>query len=127
MSATLLQRVSDHLALGSLTDGYAVKYFRWTDASDSGPTMLFRMAGTEGALSDFSVQYPDVQVTIIATPQTAVSASERCREILQYVRENYLIDGGLNIEPITSMSGPFELSDGRPWFQLEFRVIVDDH
>ena len=127
MSATLLQRVSAHLAQGSLLDGYTVRYFRWTDDNDSEPTILFRMAGSQGALSDFSVQYPDVQVTLIGTPTTAVSDSERCREILQYVRENFEIDGGLNIEPLTAMSGPFQLENGRPWFQIDFRLIVSDH
>ena len=127
MSATLLQRVSDHLDKGNLLDGYDVHYFRWTDDNGKAPTILFRMAGSQGALSDFSVQYPDVQVTLIGAPTTAVSDSERCREILQYVRENFEIDGGLNIEPLTAMSGPFQLENGRPWFQIDFRLIVSDH
>jgi len=127
VSATLLQRVSDHLAGGSLLDGYTVRYFRWTDDNGSEPTILFRMAGSQGALTDFSVQYPDVQVTLIGTPTTVVADSERCREIYQYVRENFEIDGGLNIEPLTAVSGPFQLENGRPWFQLDFRVLVSDH
>lgn len=127
MSATLLQRVSDHLAGGNMLDGYTVRYFRWTDDNESEPTILFRMAGSQGALTDFSLQYLDVQVTIIGTPSTVVLDSERCREIYQYCRENYQIDGGLNIEPLTAVSGPFYLEDGRPWFQLDFRVIVSDH
>ena len=125
MSATLLQRVSAHL--GSLTSGYALRYFRWTDDNDQEPTLLFRMAGTQGALSDFSVQYPDVSVVLIGTPTTVVADSERCREILQYVRDNFALDGGLNIEPLSAVSGPFQLENGRPWFQMEFRVIVSDH
>lgn len=127
MSATLLQRVSAHLALGGLTNGYIVKYFRWTDADSEQPTMLLRAAGTEGALSDFSVQYPDVQLVVIGRPETVVADSERCRAILEWVRENYQIVGGLNIEPLSTMAGPYYLEDGRPWFQLEFRVIVSDH
>ena len=125
MSATLLQRVSAHL--GSLTSGYTLRYFRWTDDNDQEPTLLFRMAGTQGALSDFSVQYPDVSVVLIGTPTTVVADSERCREILQYVRDNFALDGGLNIEPLSAVSGPFYLENGRPWFQMEFRVIVSDH
>ena len=174
MSATLLQRVSDHLAFGGLLDGYAVRYFRWTDDNASEPTILFRMAGSQGGLTDFSVQYPDVQVTLIGTATTVVADSERCREIYQYVRENYqfidynwelfypaasiqrsTIDEAvnevwpessgetvsaepnlmapptvvklLNIEPLAAVSGPFYLADGRPWFQLDFRVLVSDH
>lgn len=127
MSATLLQRVSAHLAGGNLLDGYTVRYFRWTDDNGAEPTILFRMAGSQGALTDFSVQYPDVQVTLIGTATTVVADSERCREMYQYARENYEIDGGLNIEPLTAVSGPFYLADGRPWFQLDFRVLVSDH
>lgn len=125
MSATLLQRVSAHL--GSLTSGYTLRYFRWTDDNDQEPTLLFRMAGTQGALSDFSVQYPDVSVVLIGTARTVVADSERCREILQYVRDNFALDGGLNIEPLSAVSGPFYLENGRPWFQMEFRALVSDH
>jgi hypothetical protein len=127
VSATLLQRVSDHLAFGGLLDGYAVRYFRWTDDNASEPTILFRMAGSQGGLTDFSVQYPDVQVTLIGTATTVVADSERCREIYQYVRENFALEGGLNIEPLAAVSGPFYLADGRPWFQMDFRVLVSDH
>jgi hypothetical protein len=119
--------VGDHLAFGGLLDGYTIRYFRWTDDNASEPTILFRMAGSQGALTDFSVQYLDVQVTLIGTATTVVADSERCREMYQYARENYEIDGGLNIEPLTAVSGPFYLADGRPWFQLDFRVLVSDH
>lgn len=127
MSATLLQRVSDHIDAGNLLDGYRIQYFRWTDANSEEPTILFRLAGSQGALTDFSLQYPDVQAVLIGSVATVVADSERCREICQYCRENYKIYGGLNIEPLSAISGPFYLQDGRPWFQLDFRVIVSDH
>ena len=127
MSETLLKRVSDHLSGGSLLDGYTVRYFRWTDDNGNEPTILFRTAGTQGALTDFTVQYPDVQVVLIGTPSSVNDDSERCRQIYQYCRENFDIDGGLNIEPLSAVFGPFYLDDGRPWFQLDFRLIVNDH
>ncbi len=185
MSATLLQRVSDHLALGGLLDGYKIRFFRWTDDNAKEPTALFRLAGTQGALTDFSVQYPDVTLTLIGTRKSAMDDSERCRAIYQYLREHYQFvdynwegiypegsllrttvdetandgwpdedtetqtlesddtsieptseeeDGTplyvtklLNIEPLTAVSGPFYLQDGRPWFQMDFRLIVSDH
>ena len=127
MSATLLQRVSAHLAAANLLDGYDVQYLRYTDANTQGPLVMFRMAGSEGALTDFTVQYPDVTMIMIATPTTAVSASERMREIVQFMRDDFQGDGLLYIEPLSAVMGPYYMEDGRPWFQLEIRVIVNDH
>lgn len=127
MSATLLQRVSAHLAAANLLDGYDVKYFRYTDANTQGPLVMFRMAGSEGSETDFTVQYPDITMVMVATPTTAVSASERMRQILQYLRRDFQGDGLLYIEPLSAVMGPYYMEDGRPWFQLEIRVIVNDH
>lgn len=129
MSATLLQRVADHLSAASLLDGYDVRFFRWTDVDADGntPLVMFRMAGSQGALTDFSLQYLDVQFLLLDNPASVVSADTRCRDIVTYIRENFDTTGALYIDPLSAVQGPFYLDNGRPWFMMDFRVIVSDH
>lgn len=129
MSATLLQRVHDHLNAGGLVSPYAVRYFRFTDLdiTENTPFMLFRMAGSQGALTDFNVQYPDVQLVIVDNPAGVVAADTRARDIMQYVRSDFDDTDIIYIDPLSAVAGPFYFENGRPWFQLDFRVTVDDH
>lgn len=128
MSKALLTRVKEHLDAGNLLTGYAVKYFRYSDAdtNERGEFVLLRPAGTSGE-SDFIVQTPDVQIVLVAQPEGILTGDAKMLEILRYLRNNFDSASVLGFEPIGPVIGPRYLENGRPVFELNVRCTVLDH
>lgn len=124
----ILTMTRDHLDSGGLMAGYASRFGRFTDADAKGvPFVLFREHGTEGAQTNYVLQLPDVFIMLVDNAGNRQQARQRCVDMRAYLRENYQIPGGLNIEPIGGLSGPFQLTDGREYFQFVVRLIVSDY
>lgn len=132
---TLLDRVRSHLDDAGLTDGFTVRFFRWSDEDfrGSGNIMLFRDAGTSGP-SDYCVQYPDVIIQAICSENQALFCSQRMREVIQLFRSNWASDSQtwagrdvIHFQPVGPVLGPSFFDNGRARFELTVRCIVSDH
>jgi len=114
--------------LGTLLDGYEVKYFRWTDADESSdtPFVMLRFPGGGGA-SNVILQQLDVLLALVQTPTGAVTGHDDMSAILAKVRQG----GGQNtvtrFEPMGSLSGPQYLENGRPVWTLNIRCYTEDY
>ena len=142
MSASLLQRISGHLAAGplnadnpeegNLLTGYAVRYYRWSDEdlNKSGQVILFRMKGTSGPGAHV-IQRPDVSIQMLCDPQEVKAGDDRMLQILQYLRDNFTVTGEngdvFNLWPTSPYAGPFYLQNNRANFELIVRCMVTDH
>ena len=127
MSATLLERVKTHIDAASLNAGYAVRYFRWTDAYVAGstPFILYRQSGS-GA-SDILLQDTRVSIILVGTPTTVVATDTRAQEILRYVRGSTVsTEGAVRFDPVGTVMGPMYLENGRPMFEVTVRVLTED-
>jgi len=126
MSLTLLNRVRGLLDDNNLLDGYAVRYFRWTDADIAGntPFVLFRQSGS--GESNELVQNTLVSVVLVATPTTAVSADALMQSLLRWVRVSGGDTGSIRFDPAGTVVGPSYLENGRPVFTLDVRVFTQD-
>lgn len=128
MSIVLAERLRDHLVLDSLTDGYTVKFYRWSDSDlqGSGQVMLFRVPGSAG-LSDAVAQMKDVTISILADQDQVRDAGIRMLAIERYLRANYSGVGFFNCWPIANHSGPFYTNNNRARFDLTVRMQIIDH
>lgn len=129
MSATLLQRVKDHIVDdGGLLSGFAIKYYRWSDAdlNGSGSVALFRMTGTSGSVQT-PAQHLDVSLFLLADPDAVVAADAAMLAVLQYLRADFSDTGVFNMFPIGSYTGPTYLENGRAMFEMVIRCGVEDH
>lgn len=126
MSQTLLNRVKDHVA--PLLMGYAIKYYRWSDAdlSGSGSVALFRMSGTNGGATHV-VQWPDVSIYLLANPDEVVQADNDMLAILRYLRADYETTNVFNMVPVGTYTGPMYLDNGRALFEMVIRCGTEDH
>jgi hypothetical protein len=127
MSLALLERVSGAITAAGLHTGYAIKYFRWTDADVAGtaPFMLFRRPGTGGD-SNTLVQAQDVMIQLVATPTTVVAGDERMQAILKLLRQPTTQAGVVRFMPLGAVRGPLYLENGRPVWELNVRVVTED-
>lgn len=128
MSDVLLQRVSGHLDDANLLDGYAVRYYRWSDVDLNGETdcILFRMAGTAGR-SDSAAQAPHVSIQMLCNPDTVTDGDAAMLAILQHFRTSYSATGVANFFPIGPILGPSYLQNNRARFELTVSCLVEDH
>jgi hypothetical protein len=111
-----------------LLSGYAVRYYRWTDAdlNGSGNVVLFRMTGTAG-LVQTPAQTLDVSVFLLANPSAVKAADDAMLAVLQYLRANYTATGLFNVFPLNSYTGPEYLENNRAMFEMVVRCGVEDH
>jgi len=126
MSLTLLNRVRGLLDDNNLLDGYAVRYFRWTDADIAGntPLILFRQTGS--GESNELVQNTTVSIVLLATPTTVVTADARMQTILRTIRLSGSETGSVRFDPSGTVVGPSYLENGRPVFSLDVVVFTQD-
>ena len=126
MSLTLLNRVRGLLDDNNLLDGYAVRYFRWTDADIAGttPFVLFRQSGS--GESNELLQNTLVSVVLVATPTTLVTADALMQTLLRWVRVSGSDTGSIRFDPAGTVVGPSYLENGRPVFTLDVRVFTED-
>jgi hypothetical protein len=126
MSATVLTRVSSLLTAENLISGYAVKYFRYTDADTGGntPFILFRQTG--GGASDILLQSIQVTITIVHNPDGALTADETAQAIQRFLRGVTASEGIVRIDPAVEVRGPMYMENGRPVFELVARVFTED-
>jgi len=128
MSATLLQRVKDHIDAANLLAGYGVRYFQWTDADESGttPFVMFRQSGS----GDSSILLQDTQVSIVLVgsgPTKILDTDTRAQAILRYLRGSTVDTvGAVRFDPIGTVRGPMKLENGRPVFEIVVRVFTED-
>lgn len=129
MSATLLQRLKGHIIDdGNLLSGYAVRYYRWTDAdlNGAGNVVLFRMTGTTGIVQT-PAQMADVSMFLLANESSVKSADDSMLAVLQYLRANYTTTGVFNFFPLNTYTGPDYLENNRAMFEMVVRCGVEDH
>ena len=126
MSLTLLNRVRGLLDDNNLLDGYAVRYFRWTDADIAGttPFVLFRQSGS--GESNELLQNTLVSVVLVATPTTVVTSDALMQTLLRWVRVSGSDTGSIRFDPAGTVVGPSYLENGRPVFSLDVRVFTED-
>jgi hypothetical protein len=122
MSDPLIQ-LSAHLA--DLTDGYLVRFHRWSDAemNGDGQLVLFRLAGTGS--SDFLISSRDVLIRMLCSP----SQVEAGRAVIQRMqRRLYTVfegEGAFLFYPMGEVLGPMYLQNNRAIFDLNVRVMSD--
>jgi hypothetical protein len=129
MSATLLQRVKNHIIDdGGLLSDYSLRYYRWTDAdlNGSGSVALFRMTGTQGLIQT-PAQFIDVSLHLLADPDAVKTADDDMLEVLQYLRADYSDTGVFNMFPPFGYTGPSYLQNNRALFEMVIRCGVEDH
>lgn len=128
MSITLLRRVRSHLDENNLLDGYEVKFYRWSDQDlkGRGQVIRFRMPGTEG-FGAHVIQRPDVEISMLCSPDRVVDGDNRMLQILQYLRSNFTTEGIFNIWPVASFTGPVYLENNRAMFSMIVRTMTQDH
>lgn len=128
MSATLLQRVKDHIDAANLLAGYGVRYFQWTDADETGatPFVMFRQSGS----GDSNILLQDTQVSIVLVgsgPTKILDTDTRAQAILRYLRGSTVDTvGAVRFDPIGTVRGPMKLENGRPVFEIVVRVFTED-
>ena len=128
MSLSLLQSIVGHLQDSGLLDGIAVKYYRWTDAEadGSGNFLVMRMSGTAG-IRNATVQSPDVRLLLVADPSQVVSMNQKADAIFAKFADTTAPAGVLKLEPLSTVSGPYYLDNGRGVFEIIVRCFVQDH
>lgn len=128
MSATLMERLEQHLQADNLLDGYSVRFYRWSDQDlrGSGQVILFRMPGTSGD-SAHVIQRPDVSIQILCDPSQVKNGDDRMLAILRYIRANFQTNGVVNMWPIGPYTGPVYLENNRAMFELVVRCVTEDH
>lgn len=128
MSLSLLQSIAGHLQDAGLLDGIAVKYYRWTDAdaAGSGNFLVIRMSGTAG-IRNSKVQTPDVRLLLVADPAQVVTMNQRADAIFAKFSDTTAPAGVLKLEPLSAVSGPYYLDNGRGVFEIIVRCFVQDH
>lgn len=128
MSLSLLQKVAGYLQDLGLIDGIAVKYYRWTDAdmNGAGNFLVLRMAGTAG-IRNATVQSPDVRLLLVADPSQVVSMNQKADAIFDKLADTIAPSGVLKLEPLSTVSGPYYLDNGRGVFEIIVRCFVQDH
>lgn len=123
---TILTDTVDYL--GTLLDGYAVKYFRWTDADESSddPFVMLRFPGP-GGTSDVILQQFDVLLVMVQTPSGPVVGHDDMSAILSRIREGGGQNTVVRFEPLGNMAGPQYLENGRPVWTLNIRCYTEDY
>lgn len=142
MSISLLESLRGHLnptGGRNLLDGYAVRFYRWSDTDlKQGQIILFRMKGTHGP-SAHVIQRPDVSIQMLCDPMQVRAGDCRMLEILQYLRANFEIEveqqdddlkpatNVFNLLPIGTYCGPTYLQNNRANFEMVVRTMVVNH
>lgn len=129
MSATLLQRIKEHIVDdGGFLGGYGIRYYRWMDSdlNGSGSIALFRMSGLSGEVNR-QVQFNDVSLYLLADPDQVKQADDDLLAVLQYLRANPETTGAFNIFPEGSFTGPSYLQNNRAMFEMVLRTGTEDH
>jgi len=126
VSATLLTRVHDHIDDAGLITGYAVRYFRWTDADLAGntPIIMFRQSGS-GA-SDELLQNTRVSIVLLANPTGVVAADTRAQAIQRLLRGDTVPTGIVRFDPVGAVRGPLMLENGRQAFEVIVACYTED-
>jgi len=127
MSLSALNYVRAALDTETLLAGYAVKYFRWTDADlqGDGEFVMLRLTGSGGG-SNVIEQQKDVTLSLVGTETTVVASDARMKQIERFFREPVSDNGAHRFDPIGAVQGPFYLENGRPVFSLVIRVSTED-
>lgn len=115
--------------LGALLDGYAVKYFRWTDADESSstPFVMLRFPGP-GGTSDELMQRFDVLLVLVQNPSGVVTGHDDMSDILAKFREGGGRNTVVRFESLQSnFTGPQYLGNGRPVWTLNIRCYTEDY
>lgn len=128
MSYELIQRIRNHLGSADLLDGYEVKIYRWSDQDlrGSGQVIRFRMVGG-GGFGAHVIQRPDVEITMLCSPDRVVDGDSRMLQILQYFRSDFTTEGVFNMWPVSNYTGPIYLENNRAMFSLTVRTMTEDH
>ncbi len=128
MSLVLLERVRNFLDAQSLTTGYTVKFFTWTDAdvAGTGNFICLQMAGTSG-LRDEIVQSPDVRVVVVGAPTKTREVDAKAKAIYDAFAGLESIAGVIKFEPIGVVGGAYELQNKRWAFEIIVRCFVEDY
>jgi hypothetical protein len=128
MSLSLLQSVIGFLQDASLLDGLAVRYYRWTDAdlNGNGNFIVVRMSGTSG-IRNATVQSPDVRLLLVFPAASVTTGSQIADAIFAKFSDATAPYGVLKFEPLSTVSGPYYLDNGRGVFEIIVRCFVQDH
>jgi len=111
--------------IDDLIPGYAVKYFRWTDADESSqePFVMLRFPGSGN--SDPLLQRIDVLLTLVQQPAGAVSGHDTMAAIARRVREGGGHGNVLRFEVLSEPAGPMYLENGRPVWVMDVRCYTE--
>lgn len=127
MSVNILDRVEQKVSDESLLTGYTVRKFRWTDEDVQGdtPIILFRVVGSGG--SDEFSQSNDVRVMLLEADESkVVQGSNRIWAIMKAFRDSDYVTGVTRFDPVSTVSGPLYLDNGRPMWYFDVRVYTVD-
>jgi hypothetical protein len=111
--------------IDDLIQGYAVKYFRWTDADESSesPFVMMRFPGSGN--SDPLLQRIDVLLTLVQQPAGAVSGHDTMAAIVRRIREGGGYGDVLRFEVLSEPAGPMYLENGRPVWVADIRCYTE--
>jgi hypothetical protein len=118
-----LAQLSAHVA--DLTEGYAVRFHRWTDAemNGTGQVVLFRLSGT--GPSDFIIDAPDVLVRLLCSPSQVETGRALMKRIQRRLFTEFSGQGAFLFLPLGAVIGPMYLQNDRAMFDLNVRVMSD--
>lgn len=126
MSIVLIKRVKQHVIDASLTTGYTLKHFRWSDKDINGknPFIVFRQSGS--GVSNILLQQTDVLIQLSQIPTATKSGDDNMQAILRLFRGDTVQAGIVRFEPIGTVLGPFMLENGRRLWELTIRCFTED-
>lgn len=127
MSLPVLQRVAAHIAeFASLSNGIAVRYFRWTDADINGKTPFIMIRQSGDGPSDILLQQIEVTITLVQNLDAVVTGDAAMAQMARLFRLESVQTGAIRFDTVGGVRGPMYLENGRPAWQLVVRVFTED-
>ncbi len=127
MSHQLLEKVSTHLRMAGLLDDVLSKYYGWKDADLQGKAdfVVFLMSGTSGP-RDAIVQSPDIKLLVVGQAVAPKATNEKADAIFENLAGLTTPEGIIKLEPLSIVSGPYYLDNGRCVFEINLRCFVSN-
>ena len=120
-----IENIRDWLSANSLDDGYKVQPYEWADTGITTDRFIAVVPdGGQEANGEF--RQPYVRLLIIGRKAEAFSLSvvPRSNDIISTLRNSYHQDESFLIEAVSDISVTARTSDGRPYCQINLRILA---
>lgn len=121
-----IENIRDWLIANNLDDGYKVQPYEWVDTGITTDRFIAVVPdGGQEANGEF--RQPYVRLLIIGKKAEAFSLSvvPRANGIINTLRNSYHQDESFLIEAVSDISVTARTSDGRPYCQINLRILAN--